>query len=299
MVQCFASVHPGSTIVYCEVDLGGSRGFDSRILWANFPSAPVTHISDRVVGSLPATCMKSRSAPVRCRLANCINLLAGIALLGGCATSYEQDRPAPVLSSVVPVIARPIATLAGNLRLRSGHLTGRDDIRAVLQRELRPLDIVLLSAPYKGTSLFIPGHFSHAGIWLGELGDWEGVEIAPHLRSALVNRNAFFHADRDGVRFSDIDEILDADHAVIARLSKNVRSVDVADKINSMSVRSYDFNFDGADRSKLLCTELVLDFFEMTPVATTRILGRSFVTPDQLSQTLLVNGAYRFTIADD
>ncbi|WP_367716395.1 YiiX/YebB-like N1pC/P60 family cysteine hydrolase [Nitratireductor sp. GISD-1A_MAKvit] len=203
------------------------------------------------------------------------------------------------MSSVVPVVARPIAKLAGNLRLRNGHLAGRDDIRAVLQRELRPFDVVLLSAPYKGTSLFIPGHFSHAGIWFGDMDDWRGVEIAPRLRSALVDRKGFFHADRDGVRFSDIDEILDADHVTVVRLSTNVRLVDVADKINAMSVRSYDFNFDGTDNSELLCTELVLEFLGMDPVATTGILGRSFVTPDQLFQTLLMNGAYRITIADD
>lgn len=226
-------------------------------------------------------------------------LLAGIASLSGCATGRDLDRSTPAFSSIVPVIARPIAQLAGAMTLRNGYLAGRDDISAVLQRELRPFDVVLLSAPYKGTSLFIPGHFSHAGIWLGDMDDWRGVGIDPRLRSALVDRKGFFHADRDGVRFSDIDEILDADHVTVARLSTNVRLVDAADKINAMSVRSYDFNFDGKDNSELLCTELVLEFLGMDPVATTGILGRSFVTPDQLFQTLLMNGAYRITIADD
>lgn len=185
------------------------------------------------------------------------------------------------------------------MRLRNGHLADRDDIRAVLQQELRPFDVVLLSAPYKGTSLLIPGHFSHAGIWLGDMDDWRGVEIAPHLRSALVDRKGFFHADRNGVRFSDIDEILDADHVTVARLSTKVRLVDAADKINAMSVRNYDFNFDGTDSSELLCTELVLEFFVINPIASTRILDRWFVTPDQLSKTLLMKEAYRFTIFDD
>jgi len=226
-------------------------------------------------------------------------LLAGIASLSGCATGRDPDRSTPAFSSVVPVVARPIAQLAGAIRLRNGHLADSDNIAAILQKKLRPFDVVFLSAPYKGTSLFIPGHFSHAGIWLGDIDDWQEVEIAPRLRAALLDRKGFFHADRDGVRFSDIDEILDADHVTVARVSMNLRPADAADKISAMSVRDYDFNFDGTDSSELLCTELVLEFLGMDPAATTRILGRSFVTPDQLSQTLLMKEAYLFTIVDD
>lgn len=106
-------------------------------------------------------------------------MLAGIASLSGCATGRDLDRSTPAFSSIVPVIARPIAQLAGAMALRNGYLAGRDDIRAVLQRELHPFDVVLLSAPYKGTSLFVPGHFSHAGIWLGDMDDWRGVGSCP------------------------------------------------------------------------------------------------------------------------
>lgn len=219
-------------------------------------------------------------------------LFVGITLLGGCMTNHESDQLAPVLSSVVPVIAKPIAKLTGGLRLRNGHLTGRQDIRSVLQRNLRPFDVVFLSAPYKATSLFIPGRFSHVGIWLGDMDGWQAVTIAPRIRSALLDGKGFFHADRDGVRFSYLDELLDADYVTVARLPMNVRREDVAEIMNSISTRKYDFNFNGKDNSELLCTELVLEFFGIEPVTKTRILGRSFVTPDQLIKALRINGAH-------
>lgn len=221
----------------------------------------------------------------------CIPFVLGLVVLTSCAGQYGREHDPPAFSRAVPAIAKPMAQLAGAIKLRRGRLTGRDEIRTALQRELRPFDVVFLSAPYKGTSLFIPGHFSHVGIWLGEESDWKGESLPPRLHSALANRESFFHADRDGVRFSGVDEILDADHVAIARPSTRLALADTARKVETLSVRDYDFNFDGIDRSALLCTELILDLLEMQPVSTSRFLGRLFATPDQLFETLLAKEA--------
>lgn len=227
----------------------------------------------------------------RHRKAGLVGLVLGLAVMTGCADRRGQQFNVPAFSRAVPFIAKPIAQLAGTIRLRTGRLTGRDEIRTALQQELRPFDIVFLSAPYKGTSLFIPGHFSHVGIWLGYESDWKGINLPPRLHSALVDRQSFFHSDREGVRFSVIDEILDADHVAIARPSTRLALADTVRRVEALSVRDYDFNFDGIDRSALLCTELILDLLEMQPIATSSFLGRSFATPDQLFETLLAKGA--------
>lgn len=217
--------------------------------------------------------------------------MLGLAVVTGCAGQYGREHDPPAFSRAVPAIAKPMAQLAGAIKLRRGRLTGRDEIRTALQQELRPFDIVFLSAPYKGTSLFIPGHFSHVGIWLGNKTHWKRAGFSPRLHSALTKRESFFHADRAGVRFSGIDEILDADHVAIARPSTRLALADSARRVEALSVRGYDFNFDGIDRSALLCTELIMEMLDMEPVTKSGLLGRSFATPDQLLQTLLANGA--------
>lgn len=227
----------------------------------------------------------------RHRKTGLFGLMLGLAVVTGCAGRHGPYFDAPAFSRAVPAISKPMARFTGAIKLRRGRLTGRDDIRTALQRELRPFDIVFLAAPYKGTSLFIPGHFSHVGIWLGNETDWKGASLPPRLHSALANRASFFHADRDGVRFSGIDEVLDADHVAIARPSTRLALADTARRVEALSVRGYDFNFDGIDRSALLCTELILDLLGVQPVATSRFLGRSFATPDQLFETLLAKGA--------
>ena len=217
--------------------------------------------------------------------------MLGLAVVTGCAGQYGREHDPPAFSRAVPAIAKPMAQLAGAIKLRRGRLTGRDEIRTALQRKLRPFDIVFLSAPYKGTSLFIPGHFSHVGVWLGEESDWKGVNLPLPLYSALASRRSFFHVDRAGARFSDVDEILDADRLTIMRLEENFQIHEIMKRINALNTRKYDFNFDGVDRTYLLCTELVIELFDIRSHYYSNFLGRLFVTPDQLLQTFMENGA--------
>lgn len=219
----------------------------------------------------------------------------GLALLSACTEGERQGSEAPIFSSFLPILVKPLAQIAGHFRWRNGQLSHRADLRADVGRKLRRFDIVFLSAPYKGTSLFIPGRFSHAGIWLGTIEDWRGIELPPEMRDALTRGRAFFHADREGARFSTIDEIFDADQVAIVRPSARPRAQDAASRIEMLNGRAYDFNFDGIDRSALMCTELIFEVFGLEPALTTEFFGRSFTTPDQMLQFLVgtATGALR------
>lgn len=201
----------------------------------------------------------------------------------------RHERPA--FSAVVPLVVEPFAQLAGHIRLRDGALSERASLPAQLARQLKPFDIVLLAAPYKGTSMFIPGRFTHGGVWLGEAGDWRSTELSPQVRARLAQGRGFLHADRQGVRMSGFEELLDGDELVILRLRQPVDAAEVARRVDALLGRDYDFNFDGEDHAELLCTELIEDLFNIDTIATSGFLGREFRTPDQLIDTLVATGA--------
>lgn len=111
-------------------------------------------------------------------------VLAGVLFWSAGQIWGRHERPA--FSAVVPLVVEPFAQLAGHIRLRDGALSAQAGLPAQLARRLKPFDIVLLAAPYKGTSMFIPGRFTHGGVWLGDADDWRGAELSPKVRARLA-----------------------------------------------------------------------------------------------------------------
>lgn len=218
-------------------------------------------------------------------------LVAVAGILFWSANQIWGKHEEPAFSTVVPLVVEPFAQLAGHIRIRDGALADNASLETQLAQRLKPFDIVLLAAPYKGTSMFIPGRFTHGGVWLGDADDWGGEALSPEVRARLAQGNGFLHADREGVRMSGFEELLDGDELVILRLNQPIDVAETARRVNAFLGRDYDFNFDGEDHAELLCTELIEGLFDLTTDATSTFLGREFRTPDQLIGTLVDAGA--------
>jgi len=146
-------------------------------------------------------------------------------------------------------------------------------------RTLEPLDILLERGPLRLSDTFIPGHFKHAAVFLGDAAD--GVAGRPILE-----------ARRDGVRQSPLPSPRDLDTLAILRdetLSSEQRAALLSRALAEVG-KSYDFRFDGDDRQRQFCSKMVAQLFRHLPLDVAAG-GRSIVLPDHIARLALAGPA--------
>lgn len=167
---------------------------------------------------------------------------------------------------------------------------------AMIEPALRSGDIILRRRYGNLSNAFIPGFWTHAAIYLGtgdelaRLGLNRRGEIAEPLRRyceppASGRPLRVIHAPADGVVFTTLEDLLQADAILVLRpvLDEPQRAAAIATAIVHLG-RPYDFDFDLESGDRVTCTELLWraygDVLDIQPVT---VLGRRTVTADQIA----------------
>jgi len=141
-----------------------------------------------------------------------------------------------------------------------------DEIRTVIET-VQPGDILIRGYGNYLDGYFIPGFFSHAGLYVGETNksDMDSVEN-PSREKFYVGKQVAIHSMAEGVFMEDIINFCKCDYLVIVRRSprtegtidfaKNFRDVVYPKSLKNLG-KGYDFKFDFANYHTLSCTELV------------------------------------------
>jgi hypothetical protein len=223
------------------------------------------------------------------------------------------------LSAWMPAQER-VARWMGEVRVhRQGEaLVSPEQIHA-LPAELEPGDILLQRREWFLTNAGIPGFWTHAALyigtaeeraaffddadtqrWLDTLGaaDFEAALAAHvpdgHARSAGTEAGhpvRVLEAIADGVSFTSLEHSAAADSLAVlrARLTRRERAIALL-RAFGYAGRPYDYNFDFATDSALVCSELVFKSFQPgagmrgleLPLA--RVAGRLMMTPNEIAK---------------
>ena len=178
--------------------------------------------------------------------------------------------------------------------LRRGQsLISADQIQAVLPK-LQPGDILLERREWFLSNIGLPGYWPHAALFIGtpaerlkyfqdsevkswvrkqgvESGDFEELLRLKHPEAYKTCETAQEHghvprvieAMSEGVSFTTIEHSADADALAVLRprVPKTEKALAILRAFH-YSGRPYDFNFDFATDSELVCTELVFKSYE-------------------------------------
>lgn len=140
-----------------------------------------------------------------------------------------------------------------------------EDIRQVINL-IKPGDILIRGYINYLDGYFIPGFFSHAGLYLGEVVDNDSSTLKPEQKKYFrTGEQMVIHSMAEGVFMEDIINFCRCDYMVILRRNSEVEN-SITTFNNSCALcylgKNYDFKFDFSNNSKLSCTELVYECFK-------------------------------------
>ena len=107
------------------------------------------------------------------------------------------------------------------------------DIRDII-KIIKPGDIVLRKYNHYLDSIFIPGEYSHSGIYIG--------------------KNKIVHAIAEGVQEIDVIDFFQCDKACVLRPKKGIKKA--LQRVKKWIGKNYDFKFNSSDSSAFYCHEL-------------------------------------------
>ncbi|QDF95676.1 hypothetical protein CJ010_03470 [Azoarcus sp. DD4] len=178
----------------------------------------------------------------------------------------------------------------GLIETRRGKLDRRPDVLERVERTLRAGDILLEKTPFRLTDSFIPGHWGHAAIWVGdeaqlrELGIWDHPVVQP-LQADIRAGHGIVEALRSGVEMNPVAAFLNIDDLAVLRaeaLSPAARAGIVLQTLRQVG-KAYDFNFDAETTQRVFCSKLVYLAYGDMQWPTTRMFGRVTVSPDNIA----------------
>ena len=194
----------------------------------------------------------------------------------------------------VNLFSMAFGNTVGLVEMRKGKLYGKPAVEKHTKQLLQPGDILLEKTPFRLTDQFIPGHWGHAAIWVGnenqlkELGIWHDPLLVPYHQS-IRNRHGVVEALRSGVTISTLSHFMNVDDMAVLR-SRDITPAAQA-RIVLQAVRqvgkAYDFNFDVETTDKIVCSELIYHSYTDYQWPTKRTLGRSTISPDNIASKAL------------
>jgi hypothetical protein len=181
---------------------------------------------------------------------------------------------------------------------RKGLLNDDGGATQHIRESLRPLDILLEKTPFRLTDRFIPGHFGHVAIWIGNeeelraLGVWDHpVVVQYHDRINSRNGHNVIEALRPGVQLNSLEHFMNVDDVAVLRPT----TLTIAQKREALVLalrqigKKYDFNFDVNTTDKIVCSELIYISFPTIQWPTKRTFGRHTISPDLVARLAFEN----------
>jgi hypothetical protein len=158
--------------------------------------------------------------------------------------------------------------------------------------KLLPGDIILERRNWYLSNAFLPGFWPHCALYVGTPEELEAVGIeyseldaearAAHQRLEHGRPSVIIEAMSEGVVFTSAEHSMHADYVAVLR-PRNFSDDQIATVIRNAfryHGRAYDFAFDFADESKLVCSELLYySFGDLMKFKLEPVLGKSVVTP--------------------
>lgn len=199
--------------------------------------------------------------------------------------------------NVVGSTSQGFGNVVGLVSVRRGKLYGNPAIEADLRTRLQPGDILVEKTPFRLTDKFIPGHWGHVAIWIGNetelrhLGLWDDPLVQRHA-AAISRGEGVVEALRNGVQLSPLAHFLDIDDLGILRqpsLSDDERRAIIRRSLRQIG-KAYDFNFDVETADRIVCSELVYQVYNTLRWPTDRTAGRWTISPDQVAKCCLPMG---------
>ena len=178
----------------------------------------------------------------------------------------------------------------GLVESRRGKLDGRADVMTRLAETARAGDILLEKTPFRLTDSFIPGHWGHVAIWVGneaelrELGIWDHPAVLPHQAAIRAGRGVV-EALRSGVVMNSQQHFINIDDLAVLRhedLPPSQRIEVILQALRQVG-KAYDFNFDVRTTDRIVCSELVYHSYVHLDWPTDRYLGRVTISPDNVA----------------
>ena len=172
-----------------------------------------------------------------------------------------------------------------------------------IEKKLKPLDILLEKTPFRLTDKFIPGHYGHVAIWLGnekelkEVGLWNHEVVLPYHKDIRAGKKVL-EALRPGVELNTLHHFMNIDDFAVLRY----KSIDLNQKIDYLKNsfrqigKTYDFNFDVETDKRIVCSELAYVVYDDMIWPTEKALGRITISPDNVAVKALDDGPFKVTM---
>ncbi len=203
-----------------------------------------------------------------------------------------SDEVANSIQAATYQLSKIFGKVVGNIKFRRGHFWLRRDVTKYMANNLRPFDILFDKAPFGLSDRFIPGHYTHAAIYLGtkaqlqSAGLWDHPALGPY-RKEIEEGKVIVEALRPGTKMSYLHEFQNVDEIAAYRvkgiLDDPVKLQVSLDTLMAQIGKDYDFNFDVSTTSSIVCSELVYHSIAQIKWPTEQKVGRETISPDNLA----------------
>ncbi len=165
------------------------------------------------------------------------------------------------------------------------------------ESRLQPGDILLERRNWYLSNPFLPGFWPHAALYVGRLEDLKRLGIAdnPAVQRHLANylrvapdgrAKTVIEAVSEGVLLNSLTNSMQADYVAVLRPRVGRRQVATAIVRAFANLgKPYDFNFDFADTTKLVCSQVVyLSYADAIDLPLQRVLGRNTMPANDIAR---------------
>ena len=231
--------------------------------------------------------------------------------------SFENaflDDVVSIGDAVTHEISESFGNTIGMYEQRKGKLFHMSlERQSAIKDELKLLDVLFEKTPFRLTDKFIPGHWGHVAIWVGDknditelerLGVWEelpGIEAearanlgyeGPSFQGLIEQGHGVLEALRAGVELNAFASFLNIDDLAVIRDGGMTDAQKKKYLLNAFAQvgKEYDFNFDVETSNRIVCSELAFVVYEDYDWPVGKSVGRYTVSPDHVAALALEEG---------
>ncbi|MFK5959348.1 MAG: YiiX/YebB-like N1pC/P60 family cysteine hydrolase [Lutibacter sp.] len=204
------------------------------------------------------------------------------------------------LNAIFSGLSNVVSNFMGIFATRKGELLNNNEFINTSLKLLQPLDIVLEKTPFRLTDKFIPGYWGHAAIYIGNesqlkgLGVWDNKFVTKYHKQ-IKEGKVIIEALRRKVECNTFKNFSNIDDYVHLRLVKELTIEEKRELIIRAFAqigKKYDFGYDVESSKKIICSELLYITFDNVVFNTSKFMGISTISVDQIAEQGLKGGAF-------